>query len=356
VSTPIAPKSATKPRIDAFDYLRGFFIVVIIIDHLWRWPNIFQYVSGRGELWVSAAEGFVIISGLLVGYIRGYKNRKQPLKEVSATLVKRGILLYLWMIITTISLVTVSWLLHFKGSIAHFPEPNGDWWGLIGNVLRLDFVHTLTHFLYLYAIFLVLSPLVIWLLRKGAWWIVGVASLALWYIGFISHIEWLQWQVLFFIPSIAGFYMDAILARLQQLSKTMRRLLQYGFISITAATLLLSVVLILPAEPGIFQHTLFSREPLAFERIIFAFIWFIGLLSLFQLLMPLLKRYLGWLLSVFGGHSLTAYIVHIVPLMICQLVVANTNSFWINSLLAVICVLLTWSILKIPYINKVIPR
>lgn len=350
------PQSPPKPRIDAFDYLRGFFIVVIIIDHLWRWPNIFQFISGRGELWVSAAEGFVIISGLLVGYIRGYKNRKQPMKEISKTLIKRGLLLYLWMIITTLSLVTVSWLLQFKGSIAHFPEPRGDWVGLITNVLRLDFVHTLTHFLYLYAIFLVISPVAVWLLRKGKWWIIAVISFILWYVGFITHIEWLQWQVLFFVPATAGFYLDAILLRLQQLSRTTRQLLQYGFIGVTAAMLLISAILILPAEPGAFQHTLFSREPLTFERVIFAFIWFIGLLSLFQMLMPLLKRYLGWLLHAFGGHSLTAYIVHIVPLMLIQLVFGNTDNLWINSLLAALSVLLTWAILKIPHINKVIPR
>ena len=78
---------AAVSRMLALDYLRGFFIVIIVIDHLWRWPNMFEYVSGRGELWASAAEGFVIISGLLVGYVRGYKNRNQPLLEVSKKLI-----------------------------------------------------------------------------------------------------------------------------------------------------------------------------------------------------------------------------------------------------------------------------
>lgn len=345
-----------KPRIDAFDYLRGFFIVIIIVDHLWRWPNLFQFVSGRGELWVSAAEGFVIISGLLVGYVRGYKNRHHPLKEVSGKLIRRGLLLYLWMIITTVSLVAVSWLLHFKGSIAYFPEPRGDWIGLISHVLRFDYVHSLTHFLYLYAIFLVLSPIAVWLLRRGKGWIIGVVSLAVWYIGFKTGVEWQQWQILFFLPALAGYYLDTIVTRLQSFSSNMRRLIQYGFIGTTAVMLVASAIIVLPSAPGMFEHTLFSREPLTIERVLLSFIWFIGLLSLFQLLMPQLKRYLGWLLSVFGGHSLTAYIVHILPLMACQLIIANTENFWINSLLVVVCVLLTWSILKIPHINKVIPR
>jgi hypothetical protein len=345
-----------KKRIDAFDYLRGFFIVVIIIDHLWRWPNIFQFVSGRGELWVSAAEGFVIISGLLVGYIRGYKNRHHPLKEVSGKLIRRGLLLYLWMIITTISLVFMTWMLHFKGSIAYVPETNGDWVGLITHVLRLDYVHTLTHFLYLYAIFLVISPIAIWLFRQNKAWIVGIASLIVWYIGFVTQIEWLQWQILFFVPAIAGFYLDGITTRIQQLNHKTKLGLQYGFIGVTAIMLVMSAIIILPVEPGLFENTLFSRDPLTFERIILSFIWFTGLISVFQMSMPFLKRYFGWLLSVFGGRSLTAYIVHIFPLMLCQLVIGNTSNFLVNSLLAVVCVLLTWSLLKIPHINKVIPR
>jgi hypothetical protein len=356
VSTSEENSSPAKPRIDAFDYLRGSFIVIIIIDHLWRWPNLFQFVSGRGELWVSAAEGFVIISGLLVGYVRGYKNRHQPLKEVSSKLVKRGLLLYLWMLITTISLVAMTWLLPFKGSIADVPLVRGDWYGLITEALRFDYVHTLTHFLYLYAIFLVLSPIAVWLLRINKAWVIGIASVVLWFIGFTSQIEWLQWQVLFFVPVIAGFYLDTITAKLQQISRNSRRLLQYSFIGTTAIMLITSAIIVLPSDPGMFQHTLFSREPLTIGRVILSGVWFIGLLSLFQLLMPLLKRYLGWLLHVFGGHSLTAYIVHIFPLMLCQLLVKDTNNFWINSLLVVVCVLLTWSILKIPHINKVIPR
>ena len=74
------PTTATNRRLLALDYLEVF-IVVIIVDHLWRWPNLFQFVSGRGELWASAAEGFVIISGLLIGYT-WLQNRNLPLIDV----------------------------------------------------------------------------------------------------------------------------------------------------------------------------------------------------------------------------------------------------------------------------------
>jgi len=347
---------AAVSRMLALDYLRGFFIVIIVIDHLWRWPNMFEYVSGRGELWASAAEGFVIISGLLVGYVRGYKNRKLPLVEVSKKLVKRGLLLYSWMVLTTIILVAISWSLSFKGNLAYIPIATNDWNTLLMSAVRLDYVHSLTHFLYLYAIFLVIAPLVIWLLRRSLAWIVAVGSFALWLAGFLLQIEWMQWQILFFVPTIAGFYFDSLRHFYQNLSRTYRQGLMFGSIAAALVTIVISAVIILPTEPGSYEQTLFNREPLTLARIGIAFVWFVGLLSLFEYGQKFIEKYFAWLLLPFGAKSLTAYILHVVPLMACQLLIVEVDNIWLNTLLTTVCILLTWAIIKIPHINKVIPR
>lgn len=346
----------TSSRILALDYLRGFFIIVIIVDHLWRWPSLFEYISGRGELWASAAEGFVIISGLLVGYIRGYKNRKKPLAEVSKKLVIRGVMLYIWMLITTLALVGASWALNFKGDIAYIPIPEGHWGELIISALRFDYVHTLTHFLYLYAIFLVLSPLVIWLFRRKMAWIVAVVSALTWMYGVSKGVEWMQWQLLFFIPAIAGFYLETLQAKFQALSSSAKKSLQFGSIGVTLITLFISAIIILPNSPGEYQSILFGRDPITIATIVMSFVWFIGLFSLFSLILPTLKKWLGWLLIAFGERSLTAYILHTIPLVLCQLIFVPFHNFWVNTLLGISCILFTWGLLKIPYINKVIPR
>jgi hypothetical protein len=351
-----APAQSAKKRIFALDYLRGFFIIVIIIDHLWRWPNIFALVSGRGELWASAAEGFVIISGLLVGYVRGYKNRKLPLWDVSKKLVFRGVLLYIWMLITSLTLVAVSWLLSFKGNIAHIPIESGDWSTLVASTLRFDYVHTLTHFLYLYAIFLVVAPFAIWLLRIGKAWILAAASVIVWCVGVSNGIEWMQWQLLFFVPAIAGFYFDPLLNRYHRLALRVRRYIRYGSIAAMLVTVGISAAIILPQDPGIYTSTLFGRDPVTAGTVLISFVWFVGLLSLFQLIMPWLERWLGWLLLTFGERSLTAYIVHTIPLVICQLLFIQTDNFWFNSFLTTLCILGTWAILKIPGVNRIIPR
>ena len=348
--------SGAKRRILALDYLRGFFITVIIIDHLWRWPNLFSVVSGRGELWASAAEGFVIISGLLVGYVRGYKNRTQPLGTVSKKLITRGVMLYSWMIITSLALVSASWLLTFKGNMAYVPIPVGDWQTLITSILRTDYVHTLTHFLYLYAIFLVVSPLAIWMLRKNQGWGVGIISALLWAWGFWHGIEWMQWQILFFLPAIAGFYLDALFTIYYRLTTQIRKIIRFTSIGLMLVTVFLSAAIIMPHEPGTYQETLFGRDPVTPATILISFVWFMGLLSLFQLILPWLERWLGWLLLPFGERSLTAYILHTVPLVACQVVVAQSDNIWLNSTLTAICIVATWGILRIPGINRIIPR
>jgi hypothetical protein len=354
---PLAPKlKAASSRIIALDYLRGFFIIVIICDHLWRWPNIFEFASGRGELWSSAAEGFVMISGLLVGYIRGYKDQNKSIAEVSKKVIKRGVLLYVWMIITTLLLVAASWAFDFEGSMAYIPIEENHWHALIVSVLRFDYVHTLTHFLYLYAIFLVLSPILIMLMRRNLSWIGAIASLSLWLIGVHDSIEWMQWQILFFLPAIGGFYLETFLAWFRRQNRIVWLTVRYGLVALTALTAVLAGLEVLPHEPGTYESSLFGREPITLGTIAISFLWFGGLLSLFQFALPWLRRWLGWLLLTFGERSLTAYILHTVPLVLCSLLFVETTNFWENSLLAAGCVIFTWMLLKIPHVNKVIPR
>ena len=82
-------KRATSRRIIEFDLLRGFFIMVITLDHLAYWPSPLAFFSGKGWLWVSSAEGFFLISGFLIGFIRAYKGRHKDLWQITKSLWPR---------------------------------------------------------------------------------------------------------------------------------------------------------------------------------------------------------------------------------------------------------------------------
>lgn len=352
---PIDPP-ARSPRIVALDYLRGFFISIIVIDHLWRWPNLFQYVSGRGEMWVSAAEGFIIISGLLVGYVHGYKKRHTPMRPLASRLIRRGLMLYAWMVITTLALVSAIWLLDSRGATLHIPLEDRNWQQLLASAVSLEYVNSLTHFLYLYAIFLVISPLVLWLLRHRMAAVVIAASVLGWLVGIARETEWLQWQLLFFVPTVIGYYFDAILRGYRRLAPASRRLARWLPVAIWAVTFSLSLMAVLAVAPGEYYHELFTRRPLTLGTILLALVWFAGLLSLFHALVPRMPRWLRSLFLTFGERSLTGYILHIIPLIICQTLFAVTDNIIGNTLITALAVYMTWALMCMSGVNRVIPR
>ena len=77
-------------RIDTIDILRGFFIFMIVVDHLELFPSGFDILTGRGLLWMSAAEGFFFLSGMMIGMVRGRKVQHWPMRAVSKKLFSRA--------------------------------------------------------------------------------------------------------------------------------------------------------------------------------------------------------------------------------------------------------------------------
>ena len=50
------------------DLLRGFFVLAMIVDHV-RGASPLYLLTGSNRFFVSAAEGFILLSGLMAGFI-----------------------------------------------------------------------------------------------------------------------------------------------------------------------------------------------------------------------------------------------------------------------------------------------
>ena len=368
------PTPSVSSRILAFDYLRGFFILVILIDHLWLWPNFFSVLSGEGRLWVTAAEGFVIISGLLVGYIRGYKNRYEAWATVAGKLLRRAGVLYVWSIITALVFTTIYWC-YFQsgvhGSMPYVQMAAGDWYGLVRQALTLEYAHVWTYFLHLYAIFLVLSVPVVVLLRKSLWWLVILISIGLWGLGYWLQVDWLVWQCLFFLPATVGFHLEAIRRFFATQQPAVRQAIKASFIYIAVLTAAVSALIAFYDEtlrallgfagPAYTQFSDFANKYVSHEAsgpvwLLLSFIWFGAFFIAFQAALPWLQRWFGWLLEPFGTRSLTAYILHGVPMTIILYFFAASTNTWLNSLLTLAAILATWGLLQLRWLRSVIPR
>ena len=364
-------------RIHELDLLRGFFICVIILDHLQFWPSPFQYMTGQGKLWASAAEGFFLISGLLVGYLRAYKGAHTPLRVLTKKLLSRAAMLYMWGVLITFVVVALSVLLPGDGSrLPRLPDSTqvSSLFTYVTQVISTNFTGDWIYFLRLYAIMLAVTPLFLWLIRKGWWWIGALISVSLYALSWLLPINeaGLQWQILFFGAALLGWKLEAITGWLRA-NPLLKKSIMASLIAITFMTFALSYFMVhgwsyveSPKPHPLTRETyvsiranidpLFSNNPMAPLRVLLAFTWFSGLLALFHLLKGWLLKWLDWILLPFGTASLTAYCLQALVLPFIVTFVTVTSNFWLNGLMASAVLLLFLVLIKLPLVRRVLPR
>lgn len=363
-------------RIVSFDLLRGFFILVIIIDHLQRWPGIFDWFTGQGRLWVSAAEGFILISGIMIGLIRGYKDKSLALGNVTRKLWKRAFLLFVWSVITSLValLLVTFWQTNF------FPYPPGadsinepsNIMGATLQFVNFSAVFGWTNFLGLYAAFLFFSPCAIWLLRKNKWWLLLLISISVWLFGFTTESMFLSWQLLFFSGAIFGYYYPTLQPKFAG----------YKYRKIISLSLLVATILIIATSALVifgwplvknsrspisldsfinFRATiepLFNRIKLPPLKFILSLISFSGFLIIFTKFQHQIYSKVGWLLLPFGRHSLFVYILQGFIVVIVAGLVPRQDSILLNALITIITVALIWTLTTqrpFKFLHKIIP-
>jgi len=342
----------------ALDYLRGYFILVIIIDHLYRWPSALALLTGQGYLWFNAADGFVIVSGLMIGYVRGYKGLKLSYWDVTKKLWSRAFLLYIWLITSTLIYTTLAWLNPSLQGLPYVPIANGAWLDLAWQAVTMQFSYVWINFLYLYAIFLVIAPAAVWLLRKRLAWVIVALSLIGLLIGDMTNIKWLQWQPLFFIPSVAGFYLESIQSWWNS-KKATKKIIPTAIYSLTFILLGASVLttFILSSNPTIDAVNLyFNKEHIELGGVIVSLITFCGFVLFFIQHESFIQKWLGWLLHPFGVNSLTAYILHGIVIIFIAATIPISQSIILNTLAGIFAVGATLLLLKVPFITKILPR
>lgn len=363
-------------RIDELDLIRGFFVLTIVVDHLQRWPSPFLFITGEGRLWASAAEGFFIISGLLIGYIRGYKNRHQPFNSVAVKLFKRAAMLYVWSVLITIAVVALTEILPIKDAslIPKYPDGTAatSFWHFLGSVFTQDYVTDWIYFLRLYWMMMLAAIPVIWLLRRDKAWLVGLLSVGLYVLTELVFSEpeaALQWQVLFFLPAILGYYLEPLVAWLRQRPAIWRTSV-ITLVGSTAATMLLSFywvhgwslsLIVSHIDLDWYERVRewldpwFASWPLAPGRVVLGLLWFMGGLAFFMWLRRPISKYFGWLLFTYGRASLSAYCIQAVLLCFVQAFVPLSTSPYYNFTLTVLILLAVWGLLKVEHVRKLLP-
>ena len=367
-------KPIKRKRLLYLDLLRGLFLVFIILNHVPFAPKITDIFTGDGLLISSAAEGFFLLSGLMVAYL--YLPRiLTETKSVLSKIWRRSALLYSLSVLTTLIFTTLALLIAVDPTSGHVYN-NIFSITFIQDVLSLSYTYGWADFLARYAVFMLGAPFALLLIAYRKTWLLLGLSVLLWFVSPSLGFEYFTaWQLLFVIGMIIGSKLDTLMIFLQKKSG-----LKVLLIITFAVSLLWSlyVDLLYPhiiayhfnnsffifaqshlALPENVRGLLFNKESLSFLRIIFSVLWFLVALFIFSKYERCISKYSGNFLSFLGKNSLTVYIIHaFIIFLLFAFYVSNQpeSNIVINSFIGVVAVISTTLITKFFIILKKKPR
>jgi hypothetical protein len=317
-------------RILSLDLIRGFFLLVIMIDHVELYPNGWDFLTGKGRLWVSAAEGFFFMSGLLIGMV--YKRRLHlGMKFIFKKMWTRAVELYAAGV--TMTLIFLSWVEFTNHAPIKDTLPSPiPWHHILAQTFLMRFTYGWGDFLVRFALLMLMAPIAFYLISKGKWWLVLAASVTMW--AFRGQGFTLSWQIIFNLGILIGFYWNTIQRKWAVQRPERQNLIKKAFLSTAlisfvfsyASVYVLTLLFYLWGDnhlPGFWQHVAYTwgnwnhdiwlyadKWTMGPVRIILFFIWFPVLYRLFRRYEYKIQRYSRGLLEMLGRNSLFVYSAH----------------------------------------------
>lgn len=367
------------------DLLRGFAVFAMVIDHIGgaSWLHL---LTGGNRFFVSAAEVFVFISGLMVGLIYTARARRDGFRSAATKLLQRAWTLYalaVWLALTT------------AFAAALFDLPRGVILGenparFIFEVLTLQRTFYLVDVMLFYAFAMLVAPLALGIVLRGGWWLVGLCSVALWGAYQIwpaaLQLPWAiadnpvfnfaAWQILFFGGLLLGFWRGArerstVIAR-PRLPRFLGELALPAFSVALGALIYVHLTngrifapYIAESDTGAWLDRWFDKSALPFPRllacaIVFGFLW-----SLVSRCWRPLRRWLGWFLLPLGQGALYAYAAHLFVIIALQIAIVqlwgrgresgySTLSLGYDTLIQLVGVLVVWGLTRARFLQQIV--
>ncbi|QIL75166.1 OpgC domain-containing protein [Hymenobacter sp. HDW8] len=211
-------------RIHSLDFFRGIMLILITVDHFLSEKDIVRHFTYEFIGWVTAAEGFVFLSGLTAGIIYTHKLIKKGERYTNEAAKKRAWLIYRNHIaILLFALIAVLfgyglneyWVNHYS-LFAENPFLSI----FLGATLLYQPIYL--DILPMYAVFILFVPVIIKYFQKGIVWQLFACSIGLYMfpifmgsniLNDITQIRdintgffnLLSWQFLFFLGLFSGF-------------------------------------------------------------------------------------------------------------------------------------------------------
>lgn len=372
------------------DFLRGLIMVYVIIVHF-EYFSLFSMFAWERLAIISSAEGFVFLSGIVVGMVYQRRLLQKGLWDATRLLWQRAFKLYrvnVYMIISIILLgllpfvnthEVTHWTQPWSGeSFALFPPPGTDFLTYLGKILCLRIGPHQYQVIGLYVVLLAFAPLALLLLSRGQGFWLLLLSWGLYALNYWLHLRItgarfelafpsLTWQLIFFHGMAIGYYRQQILG---YLVSARGRWLFVASLLLSVAFFLLSAnnerILFWPwghldwisqeTYNRVYQYG-FDKTRLGLGRIMNNAVLFIVAYVLLTRYWRRFESLIGWLLIPLGQNSLYVFTLHVYLLLL----LSNTpfpgmNNFWVNTLLHLAVIMLVWGMVKRRLLFHIIPR
>lgn len=346
--------SLTDRRDLRVDMMRGIALVMMVVAHT-EVMSIFNIFTWERFGLTTGAEGFVILSGFMLGMLNRARLQKAVLLTISWGLYLRAWKIYRVNIIIILSILLLSYLPFINVfEVTHFTDRfSGTSWSLypvtpqiketwFNIVLYLQIGPHQTQILGLYICLLLLSPLFLWMLKQGrVYWLLAFSLLVYglyqrWPVRvtaaeFEFAFPLLAWQFIFVLGMSCGWYKEELLslARTPPGKITVAALvlvaLLLGFVAQNHTNPFMPPALLMhvipPADFNAFYHTWAAKNGLGPIRVLNDISLMVTVYLLLTWCWTPLYRLAGWFLIPLGQHSLYTFILHVyVVLAVSQFV------------------------------------
>jgi hypothetical protein len=348
-----------------FDLLRGFAVVAMVTDHTGGDRSFLYLLTGGDRFFVSAAEAFVFLSGLLMGMVNGGLIRRGKVDGALTKVLRRAGMLYG----LTVGLTLLTGALPLALRLPGRPDLAGR--SFLEYLIGIFTLHTSITFvdvLMLYTILVLIAEPVLLLLDQGYTRLVLGISWALWFVwqcwpqqATIGPVDGqtlfpiASWQVLFMTALVIGFHRRALERYFRAAASPQALLIAgavlCGALALFAARLAPLTWLTRTGDPAIVTEWFFAKRDVGAGRLVTFAALIVCAYALTTLCWQPIERTVGRFLLPLGQSALSAYVVHIFVAYLLHTIrpalLGPQPAIWGHTLVQIAGIALVWAAVRV---------
>ncbi len=374
------------------DFIRGFVMLILIVVHI-NMTSVYNYIAWERFGAVTGAEGFVLLSGLILGFLSRLRMEHDGFGSTVNKQYNRAFLLYRTSLAVILSVLIINFIPFIDAKAAMtFTTYGGKVYSLypdlsvfsqyhdkiIAKFFLLRYGPHQFQILGLYVILLMFSPFILWLLSKKK---VGVVLALSWIIYFGNNgfhvrptgaqFEYafpiLTWQILFVHGLVIGYYRNEVWNFFHSKKGAwlfgFTFILFLGFLFFTYNNPLSQIPSYLRLhfiDPDTFRSIykdFFPKNTLGIGRLLNDYAVLIVSYAMLSYLWKPINKVFGWFFIPIGQASLYVFILHVYAcIVIANITLFDQGNIYINTLGHTLVFIFMWLMVRYKVAYNIIPR